>query len=235
MNAEKIVNFSIIIPHKNIPDLLIRCLESIPSRDDIQIIVVDDNSDLIDFERFPGLNKPYIETYFTKEGKGAGYARNIGLSKVKGKWILFADADDFFNKNAFDVLDEYINSPQDLLIFGMNSVFSDDLLKQAGREGTLNHDIDLAIKGDKKAFEKVRYTFLSPGSKLYRSSLILNKKLQFDEISASNDTMFCIEAAFLCTNIIFNRFCLYCITYRNNSLVTSYTYEYLNCRFKVSF
>ena len=35
--------FSIIIPHYNIPDLLMRCLESIPVSEDIQVIVVDDN------------------------------------------------------------------------------------------------------------------------------------------------------------------------------------------------
>ena len=36
--------FSIIIPHKEIPDLLMRCLKSIPVSEDIQVIVVDDNS-----------------------------------------------------------------------------------------------------------------------------------------------------------------------------------------------
>ena len=49
-------NYSIIIPHKNIPQLLKRCLDSIPQRDDVQIIVVDDNSssDIVDFANFPG-------------------------------------------------------------------------------------------------------------------------------------------------------------------------------------
>jgi len=37
-------NYSIIIPHYNIPELLMRCLKSIPKRDDIQVIVVDDGS-----------------------------------------------------------------------------------------------------------------------------------------------------------------------------------------------
>lgn len=37
--------YSIIIPHYNIPELLQRCLDSIPERDDVQVIVVDDNSD----------------------------------------------------------------------------------------------------------------------------------------------------------------------------------------------
>ena len=41
------INYSIIIPHKNIPNLLQRCLDSIPNREDVQIIVVDDNSCLL--------------------------------------------------------------------------------------------------------------------------------------------------------------------------------------------
>ena len=37
------INYSIIIPHKNSAILLKRCLDSIPQRNDIEIIVVDDN------------------------------------------------------------------------------------------------------------------------------------------------------------------------------------------------
>ena len=36
--------YSIIVPHRNIPNLLRRLLCSIPKRDDIEIIVVDDKS-----------------------------------------------------------------------------------------------------------------------------------------------------------------------------------------------
>src|SRR5690554_1026331 len=94
------INYSVIIPHKNIPDLLERCLQSIPIREDIQVIVVDDNSDpdKVNFLEFPGLNRKNTEVYFTKEGKGAGYARNVGLTKAKGKWLIFSDADDYFNE-----------------------------------------------------------------------------------------------------------------------------------------
>ena len=49
------INYTVIIPHKNIPELLQRCLDSIPERDDIQVIVVDDNSDesRVSFDHFP--------------------------------------------------------------------------------------------------------------------------------------------------------------------------------------
>lgn len=96
-NKEEIV-YSIIIPHKNIPDLLRRCLDSIPQRPDIQIIVVDDNScsDKVDFAHFPGREREGVEIVYTREGLGAGYARNVGLRHAKGRWLLFADADDYF-------------------------------------------------------------------------------------------------------------------------------------------
>mgnify|MGYP002627111942 CR=1 FL=1 len=50
--------FSIIIPHKNTPDLLERCVNSIPKRDDLEIIIIDDNSspEIVNFENFPFKN-----------------------------------------------------------------------------------------------------------------------------------------------------------------------------------
>lgn len=94
------VNYSIIIPHKNIPDLLQRCLDSISPREDVQVIVVDDNSDLliVDFEHFPGIDRDDVELIFPKDGKGAGYTRNVGLDHAVGKWLLFVDADDFYTR-----------------------------------------------------------------------------------------------------------------------------------------
>ena len=52
------VHLSIVIPHKNIPELLARCLRSIPERDDIQVIVVDDCSDAANTfsEKYPDLS-----------------------------------------------------------------------------------------------------------------------------------------------------------------------------------
>ena len=104
-------NYAIIIPHKNCPDLLQRALDSIPEKDDIQVIIVDDNSDAtkVDFENFPGLGRKNTIVVFDKSGKGAGRARNIGLSKIENntKWILFLDADDFFSYRIEEILEKY--------------------------------------------------------------------------------------------------------------------------------
>ena len=58
-----IPSFSIIIPHKDIPNLLMRCLRSIPVSEDIQVIVVDDNSADADtyLDRYPELSRPLFK------------------------------------------------------------------------------------------------------------------------------------------------------------------------------
>ena len=96
---------TVIIPHKNSIDLLHRCIESIPVYDDIEIIVIDDHSDLSEsiWEQFRGKYK-YVELILTNEGKGAGYARNVGLGRARGEWLVFADADDYFYPDAFKVV-----------------------------------------------------------------------------------------------------------------------------------
>ena len=66
--------FSIIIPHKGPQWLLDRCVASVPQRDNLQIIVIHD-----------------------EEGRGAGWARNQGLSKAEGSYVIFADSDDYFH------------------------------------------------------------------------------------------------------------------------------------------
>lgn len=63
-----------------------RCLKSIPVSEDIQVVVVDDNSPDADsyLERYPELSRPYLEFIRTTKGGGAGYARNVGLDHAKG-------------------------------------------------------------------------------------------------------------------------------------------------------
>ena len=81
------IDYSIIIPSKNLPDLLQRALDSIPRRDGIQVIVVDDASDpgVVDFSAYPGLDDPHVEVVFTKEARGAGYPvdHNVWLCLVQ--------------------------------------------------------------------------------------------------------------------------------------------------------
>lgn len=233
MTYSKIINYSIIIPHKNIPLLLRRCLDSIPYRKDIQIIIVDDNSDptFVDFSNFPGLDNSQTEVYFTKESKGAGYARNVGLTKAKGKWLLFADADDFFHDSFNDILEKYKNEKADLIIFKSDSYDSKTLEKIESRGEIYNNWIQSSI--DKGALlDEIRYSINPPWAKIFSHQLIKNNKIYFDEVLTGNDVMFSTKCGHFAEKILLDEEYIYCATYRQNSLDTQNSFKHIKSRFE---
>lgn len=213
--------FSVIIPHHNIPQLLQRCLDSIPDTPEVQVIVVDDNSSEkeVDFEHFPGLERTNTTCIFDKEGGGAGHARNIGLSLADGKWLVFADADDFFVPEAFNILDSHKDDPYNIVLFKADSVDSDDYLP-SDRHRELNEAIDNALSGF-ISFQEAVQSKQVPWCKMFLNSYIKKKNIWFDETRVSNDTMFVTKA--ICWTddeaVIASDEVLYTVTTRRGSLM----------------
>ena len=211
------IYFSFIIPHKNTPDLLQKCLDSIPRRDDVQIIVVDDNSDVekVDFMNFPGLNDPSVEVYLTKEGKGAGYARNVGLEHAIGKWLVFADADDFFTEDIIRALDEYRESEYDIVFLKGNCVRIPG--GEPGHRGELmNNAVEKAIAtGD---FSDV-LLLTAPVRRFIRRSLIVENSICFREVRWANDVVFIAKVVSKSSKYTASPLSVYCITESSDSLV----------------
>lgn len=227
-------NFTIIIPHWNIPDLLKRCLKSIPLSDDIEVIIIDDNSSNILKDNFPGITRKNTKVFFSEKSVTAGGARNIGLKHASGKWVLFADSDDFFNQGFINILTKYCNENYDVVYFGLNSRYS-ETLKICDRGNEVNKIILDAEKGDAESQNIIRYKFLYPYCKMIKRSFIEKFNIRFDEVIASNDTMFGVKIGVNSAKVAFDSFELYCLTLRENSLVTSYKYENLKSRLFVSF
>lgn len=137
------LTYSIIIPHHNSPQLLQRLIDTIPQREDIEIIIVDDNSDE---GQKASVNRLDVKTFYIdkEHTKGAGKARNVGIEHATGKWILFADADDLYKPGFIDVLDEYKDDDIEILFFNVDSVNSDTLLpgkKDRGLSAKINSTI----------------------------------------------------------------------------------------------
>lgn len=212
---------TIIIPHRNTPILVKRCLLSIPSSADYEVIVIDDNSDsdIVDFNKLEKLIKSNIQIIFTKEGRGAGYARNVGLSHAKGEWVLFADSDDFFVDNMQNILNQYIDSDADMIMFKALSVNS-DTLEPTQRNENINMRIDDCLAGNITAKE-ASIRVQSPWCRMIKRSFIEKHKIRFEEVMACNDTMFTTKATCLANKIEVSPVPLYVVTEREGSLWAS--------------
>lgn len=224
------IHYSFIIPHKNIPALLMRCLKSIPRREDIEIIVVDDNSDpsIVSFDTFPGKTDPAIRILFTKEGRGAGYARNVGMKAARGRWLLFTDADDFYNAGCLKWIDTYKDAEEDIIYFDYNTVYSDTLCEASPRTPTYRRFL---IQED---LEGLRYASDTPWPKMIKRDLVEMHVLQFDETRVGNDLMFSAKAGHFARTIAICKQPIYCSTIRPQSLWYGVTYENLLIRLEVA-
>lgn len=213
--------FSIIIPHYDIPDLLMRCLKSIPVTEDIQVIVVDDNSPDADtyIDKYPELSRPYLEFIRAPKNGGAGYARNIGLEHAKGEWLLFADADDFFVDDMYDIIASEKDTDVDIIFFRKKSVCSDDISKVSDRSTYVDKLFESFHEtGDELPVRTIYYV---PWGKMIKKSLIEKYNLRFDEIKYGNDVFFSVSAGVYAKKIKVVDRILYYLTYRPDSLAAN--------------
>ena len=214
--------FSIIIPHKEIPDLLMRCLQSIPVSEDIQVIVVDDNSADADtyLERYPELSRPYLEFIRTTKGGGAGYARNVGLEHAKGKWLMFADADDFYVEDMYDIICSYVDSDADAIYFKKKSVLSEDISIITERCSHVNKNIDNFLSnGDEWPIRAQMYV---PWGKMVKRDVMVKHDIRFDEVMYADDAYCSLQIGYYARTIqVVNRV-LYVVTSRPDSQMSDF-------------
>lgn len=119
--------FSIIIPAYNVEDFLPACLDSVLSQDfaDYEIILVDDGStdSTTTICRQYAQKDPRVHLII-QPNSGLSEARNSGVKKSTGEYLIFLDGDDSLTSdaltkiaNAFDQFHKTAKNPVDLLRF----------------------------------------------------------------------------------------------------------------------
>ncbi len=190
--------------------------------EDIQVIVVDDNSADADtyLDTYPELSRPYLEFIRTKTGGGAGYARNVGLDRAKGKWLLFADADDFYVDDMYVIICSYLDSEADVIYFKNKAVLSDNTNIKSDRCSYINKNIDKYLAyGDEWPIRAKMYV---PWGKMIKRSLIVKNNIRFDEIKYSNDAHFSLLVGYYAEKIVVADRVIYILTCRSNSLAADF-------------
>ena len=189
------INISVIIPHKGPQWQLDRCIESIPQRDDLQTIVIRD-----------------------EDGYGAGWARNQGLDKAEGKYVIFADSDDFFHPCFNDFLDSIKEETADVIYFN-----ADSIEMGSGKPSWRTNHLSRIMSSTDSAWQErhLRYHFTEPWCKAIRMSFIKEHGIRFNESKILNDIYFSTQVGIFAKSIkVYTEKC-YCVCNHSDSTAKS--------------
>ncbi len=173
--------FSVIVPVYNVDSYIRECVESIIGQKfpSVEIILIDDGST----DESARICDEYAESckiirVIHKTKGGLSEARNAGLSKAKGEYVLFVDGDDYIEPDSLAALQDAItksNNP-DVLITRLKQVYANSPAEYMD----VNMPVELTQKSDiiEWVFKKSQNTW--PAQRyIVKRSLITRHNLKF--------------------------------------------------------
>ena len=228
------VDATIVIPHFDNLKGLERMLSSTVSMG-VSVIVVDDKSNATVKVGLKELVSNYLHVQLLhnkSSKKGAGVARNIGLNVCHTKWVIFADADDWFLEGAGQILRDKLseNKRADVIYFSPVSAFDG-----APKVGEISQRHELYEKLVKNYLangdEAIRYQYFPPWSKVFNVHFLQENNIQFDGCIASNDIMFSLKSGFFAKRIKVYDDNIYLVTEGSHSLTKQKSKKVIRSRF----
>ncbi|GAA0358206.1 glycosyltransferase [Alkalibacterium iburiense] len=229
---------SIIMPVYNVADHLPRAIESALNQKRVQceIILVNDGStdgskEICDLY---AKKEPLLISVIHQENQGSGPARNAGLKQATGKYIYFADPDDYFEP--YLVADNYKVAQEkesDMLIFGFTQ---EKAGKPEDRQTHLPNIPQLPSKEKvKRHFRNVyHFTPYALWNKLYKKDFLKNNAIEFTDQRMGQDALFNIACYKHVTSIAVNRKAYYHYVTHEGSAVNRYRPDRLEMELNIA-
>lgn len=186
-----------------------------------ELIMVDDGSTDSSVEIIKSYQKKDSRIHLIGQNhKGAGSARNFGLSQAKGQYIIFLDCDDWFNDDFFKTMIDRIEVDQSDIAVCEFFIYN----QQTGE----TEKFVIPETGDQK-IERTNLVFdifaPNPWTKLYRVSFLKRNQLLFQEIPSCNDWSFAYTSLACAENISVIRESLVYYRTKTNTSISSQRYK----------
>ncbi|MFT4145429.1 MAG: CDP-glycerol glycerophosphotransferase family protein [Mobilitalea sp.] len=187
---------SIIMPVYNVERYLRACLESVVNQtlEGVEIIVVNDGSKDNSISILKEYEKKHSDRMkvFTTENHGVSHARNYGLARATGDYILFVDSDDFIEKDMCEKLyQKAIRDNNDIVICGRYNVYERENIGELKKKSAPTMLINTNFKLSEQKYELAHISPF-PWDKLFRRNVL--QGLQFPENMRFEDLVLVFEA-----------------------------------------
>ena len=179
--------FSVLIPAYNCAESITDTVRSVlqGGLTEYEILIINDGSTDSTAAVLSDLSLQYPNVkVLTKGNGGVSSARNLGLSSAKGEYLVFVDADDILEKNAYVHAVEIVRKYNpDMLLFGMRfEYFHKRVCYQSENltcpVGGMFEDFEWKTEMD----ALFRCNYLSPvWNKIIRRDIILKNRVLFSE------------------------------------------------------
>lgn len=181
---------SVVVPVYNTADYLEECLDSLCNQSfaSIEIICVDDGSSdesSVILDNYARKDSRVI--VYHRENSGVSAARNYGISRASGRYILFVDSDDFVELNMCERLLEAAHKDNsDIVVFGGVT------FPHVGWIDRCLDTRDVFVSGNGiAALLEETGSFPLMCNKMYRRSLIVDNGLSFStDLALGEDNAF---------------------------------------------
>jgi len=220
-------DFSVIIPvWQGAIKYLPKLFDSIPDKEGIEIIVVDNSKELVSREEIKS-DRDIVFLHSAPE-RHAGGSRNDGMAVAKGKWLIFADADDFFAPNAFEVFYAWLNSDAEIIYTCSKGIYADtgEPSERGKRDALKVHRFCIGEIDE----ISLRFGISSPCAKMVSHALVDRHNLKYDEIRAGNDIYFSLTSGYYAKKVLALENVTYIITSNYGSLTQRRDYEVIKAR-----
>lgn len=213
--------YSVIVPVYKAEGTLRRCVDSLLNQNyaDMELILVNDGSpdgSGTICEEYS--NRFDCVVYIEKNNGGVSAARNAGLDRARGKYVLFVDSDDYVADGYFASLDAMcVEKDYDFVMFSFYNVYGKQVkphIQNPFAAGTSQESVP-------KFCEALsRKTLNEPWSKRYLRSIITEKGIWFPEdLYVGEDKSFNLMYVMHCESCLISEVPLYYVSLDNpNSL-----------------
>ncbi|NLA69849.1 MAG: glycosyltransferase family 2 protein [Clostridiales bacterium] len=193
------IKVSVIVPVYNVENFIYDMLKSIQVQHfkDFEVIIVNDgspdNSQVIidDFCKNDRRFKSIVQ-----ENQGVAGARNNGLKRAKGEYIVFYDPDDYIPRDAIGRMYKSISRENaDLAIGAMSMV-------RAGEYRVNGNTLKLSKKKEISRTDPDLLWSFSVCNKIFRRAIVTDNKLQFEAFKHAEDALFLFKSIFNAKKIV---------------------------------